>query len=102
MSSKTLCLIIRIAVISVAVCGVVIGFFIIPSWGKEIVNANPEFSGWYWPWLIFAWIVGLPCFAVLYYVWKVAFAIKHETVFTLQTAKCIKAAALQELSEGMI
>ncbi|MCL1803963.1 MAG: DUF2975 domain-containing protein [Eubacteriaceae bacterium] len=94
MTSKTLCALMRIAVIAVALCGIAIGTWVIPSLGSAIVAANPEFADWYFSWLVFAWAVGLPCFAVLLFVWKVALAIKQDTVFTLQTAKWIKAGSI--------
>ena len=89
-----LCRLMQLAVVAVSVCGIAVGFWIIPSWGKAIIGANPEFSAWYWPWLVFSWIVGLPCFAVLIFIWKVAVAIKQEAVFTLLTAKWIKTASI--------
>lgn len=94
MSSKTLCVWVRIAVIAVTICGLTLCGYIIPSWGTDIVAANPEFGHWYLPWLIFLWIVSLPCFSILIFVWKVSGAIKQEQVFTLKTAKWIKISAV--------
>jgi hypothetical protein len=65
----------------------------LPSWGAGIVIVNPEYESWYTPWLVFLWIVVLPCFAILVFVWKVSGAIKREQVFTMITAKWIKTAA---------
>lgn len=94
MSSKTLCYLIRFAVIATAACALFITLFIVPSWGSSIADVNPELSGWYLPWLIFIWIASIPCFAILIFIWKVSGAIKREEVFTIKTAKWIKTSAI--------
>ena len=94
MSSKTLCNLIRFAVLATAACALFIALFIVPSWGLSIADANPEFSGWYLPWLIFIWIASIPCFAILIFIWKVSGAINRDEVFTIKTAKWIKTSAV--------
>jgi hypothetical protein len=94
MSSKTLCNLVRVAVIAVAVCGFAVCGYIFPVWGAAISEANPEFAHCYLPWLLFLWGVSLPCFIVLALVWKVSTSIRREQVFTLQTAKLVKSAAM--------
>jgi hypothetical protein len=84
----------RISVIATAICGLFLFIYVIPSWGGSIINANPEFSGWFRPWLIFAWLVALPCFAILVFVWKVSGSVTQETVFTVLTAKWVKMGAV--------
>ena len=93
MSSKTLCSIVRIAVIAVAGCGFIACYYL-PSYGSEIANNNPEFAHCYIPWLVFLWLAAAPCFAFLVLIWKVSTAIKNETVFSFQTARIIKACAM--------
>ena len=94
MSSKTLCGLVRFAVISTAVCALFLALFVIPSWGAALVDEFPELSGWYVPWLIFILLASLPCFALLVFVWKVSSAIKTDEVFTIKTAKWIKTGAV--------
>lgn len=90
----------RISVIAAAVSGLFLCIFVVPSWGMNIIYVNPEFSGWFWPWLIFAWLVALPCFIVLLYVWKVSGAVSNDTVFTVTTAKWVKMGAILLLSDA--
>lgn len=90
MTSRTLGRLMRISVIAAALCGLFLCAYVIPSWGQSIVNTYPETSGWYRPWLVFEWLVALPCFAVLVYVWKVSDAVMKDTVFTMLTAKWVK------------
>jgi len=94
MSSKALCMWVRIAVIAVTVCGLILCGYLIPLWGADIATVNPGFENWYFPWLIFLWVVSLPCFSILIFVWKVSGAIKCEEVFTSKTANWIKISAV--------
>jgi hypothetical protein len=100
MSSKTLGNLMRVSVIAAAMCGLFLVSFVIPSWGQDLISANPEFNGWFWPWLIFAWAFSLPCFAILVYVWKVSGAVIQETVFTVRTANWVKTGAFLLLGDA--
>lgn len=102
MSSRTLGFLMRVSVLAASICGVFLCLYIIPSWGEGIIYANPEFSGWFWPWLIFAWGVALPCFAVLVFVWKVSGAVTKDTVFTFLTAKWVKKGAVLLLFDAAL
>lgn len=94
MSSKTLCNLVRAAVIAVAVCMITACGYILPSWGTEIARSAPELAYCYHPWLIFLWLAVLPCFAILLLIWKVSGAIRKEQVFTIQTASFVKLGAM--------
>ena len=94
MSSKTLCYLIRFAVVATAACTLFTLLFIMPSWGLSTVKANFEFDGWYMPWFIFVWTASIPCFAILIFIWKVSGAINRDEVFTIKTAKWIKTSAV--------
>ena len=94
MSSKTLCNLIRTAVIAVAVCGLATCGYFLPKIGLNIANNNPEYAGFFIPWLIFLLIAVVPCFVILGIAWRVATAIKNEQMFTMQTARWIKVCAM--------
>ena len=100
MESKTLASLMKIAVFFTAVCGLFICVFVIPSFGESIIYSNPEFSSWYWPWLIFAWLYSLPCFVVLIDVWRVSNSVKNETVFSLKTAKLVRSGVILLLCDA--
>lgn len=100
MSSKTLCNMVRFAVIATTLCALFISLFLLPSWGKSIVDANPEFANLYFPWMGFLWVVILPCFVILFFVWKVSGAIKREEVFTFETAKWVRISAVILFSDA--
>jgi len=102
MSSRSSGSLMRVSVIAAAICGLFLCLYIIPLWGQSIIFTNPEFSSWFWPWLIFTWLVALPCFAILVFVWKVSGAVMRETVFTIQTAKWVKMGAILLLSDAIL
>jgi len=93
MSPKSLCRRVRAAVISLAVVGSIVCFYLIPGFGENIARANPEFAYCFWPWLIFLWLTAAPCYAILALAWRVSTAIGNEQVFTAQTARWVAVAA---------
>ena len=92
----------KIAVLIAAVCGLFICIFVVPYIGKSMIALYPEFSSWYWPWLIFAWLFSLPCFILLVTIWRISNCVKNETVFTLKTAKLVKTSAVLLLSDALL
>ena len=94
MSSKTLSLLMRVATISVAICGLFVCGYLFPSWINDIALANPEFSDWSLPWKIFLSAASVPLFIILVYIWKETGSIKHDEVFTTKTAKWVKTGAV--------
>lgn len=102
MSSRSSGSLMRVSVIVAAICGLFLCLYIIPLWGQSIIFTNPEFESWFWPWLIFTWLVALPCFAILFFVWKVSGAVMRETVFTIQTARWVKMGAVLLLSDAIL
>lgn len=99
MSSKTLCRIVRAAVIALAVCGIATCAYILPATGTSLAQSYPEFSHWYLPWLLFLFAAAVPCFAILVLVWKVSAAIKQEKVFQHSTARLVKIASVMMLCD---
>lgn len=101
MSSKTLGNLMRVSVIAAGLCGLFLCLFAIPSWGQSMIQATPGRREWFWPWLIFAWVFSLPCFAILVYIWKVSGAVISETVFTIKSAKWVKTGAILLLFDAV-
>ena len=94
MSSKTLRTLVRAAIIAVGLCGLAGAGLIIPSLGRDFIRSIPGYSYMFWPWMIFIWLLAVPCFAALVYVWKVSTAIGQEEVFSMKTAKWVSRSAL--------
>ena len=94
MTSKTLRVLVRTAVVLVAICGVTACFYFLPALGKDLASMFPEYAHCYYPWLIFLWIAAAPCFAFLALVWKLSAVMKQNLVFTYHTAHMVKTSAI--------
>jgi len=71
-------------------CGILIYLWGIPTIGHIITQNFPEFSYCYYPWLIFLWCTGIPCFIVLGYMWKISASICADQAFTSRNAIRLK------------
>lgn len=90
MEQKALSKWLKVILIGVGLCGLVVYFFIFPSYGDSLVYSYPEFSNRYWPWLIFLWVSGIPCYAVLVFGWKIASNIGKDKSFSDDNARFLK------------
>lgn len=70
----------------------------IPMIADEILYQYPEFSGWYWPWSIFLWMCGVPCYIALFCGWKIAASIGQNEPFTKKNADYLR--SISRLAAG--
>lgn len=98
MEQKTLAKWLKIILIGVGFCGLIVYAAVIPGYGASLVSQYPEFSGRYWPWLIFLWLTGVPCYAALVLGWRVAVNIGQDRSFSLENAKLL--AGISRLAAG--
>ncbi len=80
----------KAVIIALGVLGALVYCIALPLMGMDMVFAYPEFSDFYWPWLIFFWASGVPCYLVLIYGWMVTENIAEGHPFTHENAKLIK------------
>ena len=98
MEQKALSKWLKIIIVGVGICGLVGYFLIIPAFGQSMVRDYPEFSGWYWPWLIFLWGTGIPCYVALFFGWKIAANIGNDRSFSMENAQLLN--WISGLAEG--
>lgn len=84
----------RALVVMIGAAGLVLYAAALPALGKEIAAAYPEFAWCYWPWLLFLWASGVPCYAVLALAWRVFAAIGRDRSFTPENARRLRAISL--------
>lgn len=101
MEQKGLATWLKIILVGVGICGLVIYFVVFPSYGESLVYDYPEFSNRFWPWLIFLWISGIPCYAVLVFGWKIAANIGRDQSFSNANAKYLKWIAWLAAGDGI-
>ncbi len=80
----------KMVILGAAVCGLALCVWAIPGFGKAVVQANPEFSYCYVPWLVLLWLVSLPCFVALVLAWKVAENIGKDRPFLPDNGRFLK------------
>ena len=80
----------KIIIIGCSICGLLIYALVMPSIGQTLASENPEISSYFWPWLIFIWVTGIPCYIALFFAWKIAANIGVDKSFSLSNAKLLK------------
>lgn len=100
MEQKYLSKWLKLILIGVCICGLIIYFFIIPMCGMSLRQQYPEFSNRFWPWLIFIWASGIPCFIVLYYGWRISSNIGNDRTFTEKNAALLKSISIISASDA--
>ena len=90
MKQRNLAKWLKAVIIGTGLCGLAVYFLVVPSFGQSIVDSAPEFAGWYWPWLVFLWVSGIPCYAVLVCAWRIAANIQADRSFSEANAAYLK------------
>lgn len=90
MKQSTLSAWLKTIVIGMALCGLAVYGIVLPSFGASLTASYPEFQNRFWPWLIFLWASGLPCYAVLVLGWLIAGRIGRDRSFTEENARSLK------------
>ena len=90
MEQNTLSKWLKVILLGVALCGLIVYFIVIPVCGTTIVNDYPEFAYCFWPWMVFLWLTGIPCYIALYFGWKIASNIGLDQSFTDDNATLLK------------
>ena len=71
-------------------CALILYAAVIPAEGLRLQAAYPEFSNRFFPWLIFLWISGIPCFAALVLAWKIVVNIGKDRSFSMDNARLLQ------------
>lgn len=90
MEQRTLVRWLKLLVVFAAICGIVLCVGILPTAGKRIAASYPELSYCYMPWLIFLWIVAVPCFMALILAWKIFGNIERDCSFCMENADALR------------
>lgn len=90
MSQKSLSKWLKGIIAGMAVCGAIIYLYLIPVYGRDLVEANPEFSYCYIPWVAVLLISSIPCYWGLYFGWRIATEIGKDNSFSKENASYLK------------
>ena len=90
MEQKTLSRWLKVILVGVGLCGLVVYGAVLPLYGQSLVGQNPDMANRYWPWLIFLWATGVPCYAALVIGWRIAVNIGKDRSFSEDNARHLK------------
>ena len=93
MNQKKLAVWLKVILIGVAICGLVVYFVILPTFGDSLHDSFPEFAAWHWPWMIFLWLTAIPCYTALVMGWKIAVHIGEDRSFSMENARLLQVIA---------
>jgi hypothetical protein len=81
----------KFIILGVGLCGLVVYVLAIPMLGQALAAAdNGTWSACYWPWLLFIWATGIPCYVALVLAWKIAANIGADRSFSPANAGLLK------------
>lgn len=99
--NKAICILIRISIIIIALCGLYCCFIGYPIFSMIESGFNPAYTTNYsMQWVQFGVIIAfrlitsIPCFAVLIMAWKISSCIKKGETFSYRTKRLLKISAL--------
>ena len=91
MTQKSLPLWLKAVILGVGICGIVLYFAVLPVIGLNMVGyEDGYYAACFWPWLLFLWASGVPCYAVLVLCWKIARNIGLDRSFSAENARLFK------------
>lgn len=90
MEQKDLANWLKLIIIGIGLCGLFIYCIALPVYGSAVADAYPEYSWAYYPWIIFLWITGVPCYAVLFFGWRISSKIGIDRSFCTENAIDLK------------
>lgn len=90
MNQKTLAKWLKFIIIGIGVCGLVIYFLLLPHFGMDLVEENPDLSHCFYPWLIFLWLTAVPCYVVLVLGWRIFGNIGRDNSFCEENSRLLK------------
>ena len=86
MEQKSLSKWLKFIIAGIGLCGLVIYLLVVPVFGSELAEQNPEYAFAYYPWAVFLWITAIPCYAVLFFGWRISDKIGRDQSFCIENA----------------
>ena len=79
----------KLAALAAALIGLLAAFVFLPMLASALLEEFPAYQKWYWPCLIYGWVVLLPGFAGLWEFWKVCVQIGRDNSFSQENARSL-------------
>ena len=79
----------KLAAVAAAALGLLAAFVLLPALASAMLEEYPAYQKWYWPGLVYCWIVLLPGFAGLWEFWKICGQIGRDDSFSQENARSL-------------
>ena len=79
----------KLAAVAAAALGLLAAFVLLPALASAMLEEYPAYQKWYWPGLVYCWIVLLPGFAGLWEFWKICVQIGRDNSFSQENARSL-------------
>ena len=79
----------KLAALAAAALGLLAAFVLLPLLASALLEEYPAYQKWYWPGLIYGWVVLLPGFAGLWEFWNICGQIGRDNSFSLENARSL-------------
>ena len=99
MDQKSLSRWLKLVIAGVAVCLLLVAFWIVPALGRG-ANCHPAVQAHLGAWLAVVWIAVLPCAAVLWLAWRIAANIGADRSFSQENARLLRLIAILAAADG--
>ena len=101
MNHKKASIQLKVIIIAMAIFGLMVYSWIVPTLGQNFANMFPECAYAYWPWLIFIWATGIPCYTALFFAWQIASNIGADHSFCTDNGILMKRIAKLASADGI-
>ena len=79
----------KLASLAAALIGLLAAFVFLPMLASALLEEFPAYQKWYWPCLIYGWVVLLPGFVGLWEFWKICVEIGRDNSFSQKNARSL-------------
>ena len=79
----------KLAALAAALIGLLAAFVFLPMLASALLEEFPAYQKWYWPCLIYGWVVLLPGFVGLWEFWKICVEIGRDNSFSQKNARAL-------------
>ena len=79
----------KLAALAATLIGLLAAFVFLPMLASALLEEFPAYQKWYWPCLIYGWVVLLPGFAGLWEFWKICVEIGRDNSFSQKNARAL-------------
>ena len=79
----------KLAALAAALVGLLAAFVFLPMLASALLEEFPAYQKWYWPCLIYGWVVLLPGFVGLWEFWKICVEIGRDNSFSQKNARSL-------------